>query len=92
MALQGQAETHQAQLRRAPWWALLAGGCLMALVAGWLGARHTAPPPYDGPAWQTLQPVPSVPEIVRPSAERPSVAPDATRAPEAHDALSIDGP
>src|SRR5712692_294520 len=59
VALQRQDETHQAQLRRAPWWAFLAGGCLMALVAGRLGARHTAPPPCDGPAWQTLQPVPS---------------------------------
>ena len=53
-AHQRQAETHQAQtrqLRHAPWWALLAGVCLMALVAGWLGAQHTAPPFYDGPAW-----------------------------------------
>ncbi len=35
MALQRQAETHQAQtgqLCRAPWWALLAGVCLMALM------------------------------------------------------------
>ena len=46
VALQRQAETHQAQtgqLRRAPWWALLAGVGLMALVAGWLGgAAHRA--------------------------------------------------
>jgi hypothetical protein len=75
VALQGQAETHQAQLRRAPWWVLLAGVGLMALVAGWLGARHTAPPSYDGPAWQTLQPVPSVPETVRPSDEPPARRP-----------------
>ena len=80
VALQRQAETHQAQtgqLRRAPWWAFLAGVGLMALVAGWLGGRHTAPPPRDGPAWQTLQPVPVVPERVPPSDERPSPAPDA---------------
>ena len=45
MALQRQAETHQAQtvqLRRAPWWAVLVGVCLMALVAEWLGARYPA--------------------------------------------------
>ena len=45
VALQGQAETHQAQLRRAPWWVLLAGVGLMALVAGWLGAWHPATRP-----------------------------------------------
>jgi len=95
VALQHQAETHQAQtrqLRRAPWWAFLAGGCLMALVAGWLGARHTAPPPYDGPAWQTLQPVPVVPDRVPPSDERPSPAPDATLTSETHDTPIRDGP
>jgi ferric-dicitrate binding protein FerR (iron transport regulator) len=78
VALQHHAETHQAQTRqrrRALWWALLAGVCLMALVAGWLGTRHTAPPPYDGPTWQTLQPVPSVPETVRPSDEPPARRP-----------------
>ena len=92
VALQRQAETHQAQtgqLRRAPWWAFLAGVCLMALVAGWLGAWHTAPPPRDGPAWQTLQPVPVVPERVPPSDERPSPAPDA---PPADDTPTGEGP
>ena len=60
VAFQRQAETHQAQtvqLRRAPWWAFLAGRCLMALVAGWLEGWHTASLSRDEPAWQTLQPV-----------------------------------
>jgi len=41
VALQCQAETHQAPLRRAPWWAVLAGLCLIALpwvVGIWLRA------------------------------------------------------
>ena len=95
VALQRQAETHQAQtgqLRRAPLWAFLAGVGLMALVAGWLGGRHTAPPPRDKPAWQALQPVPVVPERLQLSDEHPSPAPDATLTSETHDTPIRDGP
>jgi hypothetical protein len=94
VALQRQAEAHQAQtgqLRRAPWWAFLAGMCLMALVVGWLGGRRTAPPPLDGSAWQTRRPVPRVPERVPPADERPSVAPAAPLTPGTHEAPSRDG-
>jgi hypothetical protein len=94
VALQRQAEAHQAQtrqLRRAPWWALLAGMCLMALVVGWLGGRRTAPPPLDGSAWQTRRPVPRVPECVSPADEHPSVAPAAPQTPGTHEAPRRDG-
>jgi len=95
VALQRQAETHQAQtgqLRRAPLWAFLAGVGLMALVAGWLGGRHTAPPPRDKPAWQALRPVPVVPERLQLSDEHPSPAPDATLTSETHNTPIRDGP
>ena len=94
VAFQRQAETHQAQtiqLRRAPWWAFLAGMCLMALVVGWLGGWRIAPPPLDESAWQAHRPVPRVPERMPPADERPRAAPAALPAPEANDTPTAEG-
>ncbi len=93
VTMQLQAQTLQAQtgqLRHAPWWAFLTGVGFMGMLA--LSAWLLASSPRPVPPWQARPPVPMVPGAVRPSEEPPSVAPDATLAPEAHDAPSMDGP
>ena len=48
--------------------------------------------PRDESAWQTLRPVPVMPERLQPSDERPSPVPDATLTSETHDTPIRDGP
>ena len=91
MALQRQAETHQAQtvqLRRAPWWAFLAGVSLMGTLT--LSAWFLTAPPHPVPRWQALPPPRLVPESVRPAAEPPSAAPDAPLTPGTPEAPIVD--
>jgi len=93
VTMQLQAQTLQAltaRRRHAPWWAFLTGVGVMGMLA--LSAWLLASPPRRVPPWQARPPVPMVPGAVRPSEEPPSMAPDATLAPEAHEAPSIDGP
>jgi len=91
--LQIQTETlRQAtgQLRRAPWWAFLAGVGLMGLVA--LGAGHLTAPPHLVPPGPSLRSLPMLPESLRPSEEPFRTMPDATPVPATDDTPTDEGP
>jgi hypothetical protein len=95
VALQSQAETHQAQtvqLRRAPWWALLAGG-----VPDGPGGRVVGGTAHRPTALRRAR-VADTPACPQRAGDRaavrqaPSAAPDATLTSEAHDTPIRDGP
>ncbi len=91
MEIQAQMlQMAQRPLHRASWWSFLTGVGVTGMLA--LTVWLVTIPLHPVPRWQALPPPLLVPESVRPSKESPSVAPDATLAPEAHEAPIRDGP